>query len=170
MTIKTQNSIRSASSGQELKTQRLIEGVIIKKLIRHQDERGFFEEVIRVTDDFFKEGFGQWSYSTMHQGVIKAWHIHKTQTDWWYVGEGTLIAALYDLRKGSSSYRKLNQFKLGQKGEDIVLKIPYGVAHGCKVLSKEAKLFYITSKVYNPNEEGRIPHDDSEIGFDWSAL
>ena len=28
-------------------------------------------------------------------------------------------------------------------------------------------LFYITSTTYDPEDEGRIPHDDPEIGYDW---
>ncbi len=148
----------------------MIEGVYIKELIRHKDNRGFFEELIRVTDDFFKEGFGQLSHSYMHKGVIKAWHIHKTQVDWWYVARGDLHVALYDMREDSPTFGMLNKFNLGDKGLDVVLKIPSGVAHGCKVLSQDAELFYVTSKIYNPEEEGRIPHDDKTIGYDWISI
>jgi len=146
---------------------KLINGVMIKKLIRHKDERGFFEELMRVNDDFFKEGFGQLSHSFMHQGVIKAWHIHKTQIDWWYVARGTLKVALYDKRENSPTYRTLNEFILGEEGENVVLKIPARVAHGCFVKSPTSELFYVTSKTYNPEEEGRIPHDDPEIAYNW---
>jgi len=37
------------------------------------------------------------------------------------------------------------------------------------VLSAEANLFYITSNTYDPSDEGRIPHDDPIIGYDWLA-
>jgi len=57
----------------------MIEGVMTKELTTHADERGFFREIIRITDDFFAEGFGQLSHSLMYPGVSKAWHIHKTQ-------------------------------------------------------------------------------------------
>ena len=66
----------------------MIEGVIFKDLVTHTDERGFFREIIRVTDGFFSEGFGQWSHSLMYTGVAKAWHIHQKQVDWWYVAGG----------------------------------------------------------------------------------
>jgi dTDP-4-dehydrorhamnose 3,5-epimerase len=154
-----------ASAGRQ--NSKLIEGVRIKELIRHEDKRGFFEELIRVTDDFFKEGFGQLSHSLMKPGIIKAWHIHKTQIDWWYVARGSLKVALYDLRAGSPTHKLLNEFLMGEREQNIVLKIPAGVAHGCKTDTGEAELFYITSKIYNPAEEGRIPHDDPEIGFNW---
>jgi len=149
------------------KHQRLIDGVMLKKLIRHPDERGFFEELIRVNDEFFKEGFGQLSHSFMRPGVIKAWHIHKTQIDWWYVARGDLHVGLYDKREKSSTFKVLNEFLLGEHGQNVVLKIPAGVAHGCKVIGGHAELFYVTSSVYNTDEEGRIPHDDKEIGYDW---
>ena len=150
-----------------MKTKKLISGVKVKQLIRHKDERGFFEELIRKTDDFFKEGFGQFSHSVMYPQVIKAWHIHKTQVDWWYVSRGDLKVALFDMRKQSPTYKKINEFMLGEHGENLVLKIPPQVAHGCKVVGGTAELFYITSKVYNPEEEGRITYDDPEIGYDW---
>ena len=78
-----------------------IDGVTVQQLARHADDRGYFEELIRVTDSFFSEGFGQLSHSKMFPGVVKAWHIHKTQIDWWYVASGRLRVALHDLREGS---------------------------------------------------------------------
>lgn len=150
-----------------IKNQKLIEGVKIKELVRYPDERGFFEELIRVNDEFFQEGFGQLSHSVMHPGVIKAWHVHKTQIDWWYITRGDVHVGLYDTRKSSLTYKLINEFRLGEHGKDIVLKIPAGVAHGCKVIGGESELFYATSSVYNTDEEGRIPHDDKNIGYDW---
>ena len=145
----------------------MIEGVVFKDLVTNTDERGFFREIIRVTDDFFKEGFGQWSHSMMYQGVVKAWHIHKVQIDWWYVGSGVLKVALHDTRPNSSTCRQTMEFLMGDNQPSRVVRIPPGVAHGCKCLSGPAHLFYITSRVYDPKDEGRIPHDDPKIGYDW---
>lgn len=145
----------------------MIADVLKKDLTRHTDERGFFEELIRVSDSFFAEGFAQLSHSSMFPGVIKAWHLHKTQVDWWFVSSGTLKVVLFDLRKQSKTYRQLNEFIIGDFGEQVILKIPPGVAHGCKVLGSGAELFYITSKTYDPDEEIRLVHDDPQIGYDW---
>jgi dTDP-4-dehydrorhamnose 3,5-epimerase len=41
----------------------MIEGVVLKELVTNMDGRGFFREIIRVSDDFFAEGLGQWSHS-----------------------------------------------------------------------------------------------------------
>lgn len=145
----------------------MIEGVVLKDLVTHNDERGYFREVIRATDGFFSEGFGQWAHSMMHTGVAKAWHIHKVQIDWWYVVSGVLKVALHDTRQGSSTYRETMEIFMGDNQPSKVLRVPTGVAHGCKALQGPVHLFYITSKVYDPSDEGRIPHNDPAIGYDW---
>jgi dTDP-4-dehydrorhamnose 3,5-epimerase len=145
----------------------MIEGVVLKELVTHVDERGYFREIIRVTDDFFKEGFGQWAHSMMYAGVAKAWHIHKVQIDWWYVASGVLKVALHDTRKDSKTYRETMDFFMGDNQPARILRVPQGVAHGCKAIHGPVHLFYITSTVYDPADEGRIPYNDPEIGYDW---
>lgn len=145
----------------------MIDGVVLKDLVTHTDERGFFREIIRVTDSFFGEGFGQFSHSLMYPGTAKAWHIHKNQVDWWYVPIGVLKVALHDLREGSPTKGETMELFLGENQPARVLRIPPGVAHGCKAIGGVAHLFYITSMTYDPKEEGRIPHDDKAIGYDW---
>ena len=147
----------------------MIEGVVFKELVTHVDQRGFFREIIRVTDDFFPEGFAQWSHSLMYAGIVKAWHIHKVQVDWWYVVSGVVKVALHDTRSDLPTYRQTMEFLLGENQPSRVVRIPPGVAHGCKCLSGPAHLFYVTSKTY-PEDEGHIAHDDPTIGYDWLRI
>ncbi len=144
-----------------------IDGVHVKELVTHPDERGFFREVIRVTDPWFNPGFGQWSHSSMVQGVIKAWHEHRIQTDYWYVCAGLLRIGLWDRREQSPTRGRTMDFLMGEGLPGMVLKIPPGVAHGCKVLRAPAHLVYMTTHTYNPADELRIPLDAPESGFDW---
>src|ERR1700693_1296206 len=122
---------RMASTGRDDLGSMSIDGVVIKQLVTHADERGFFREVIRETDGFF-DHFGQWSHSLMYPGATKAWHIHHKQTDWWYV-IGTLKVALYDTREGSATKGELMDLLMGDLHASC-LKIPPGVAHGCRAL------------------------------------
>ena len=145
----------------------MIEDVILRKLKTHADDRGFFRELIRVSDEFFSEGFGQWSHSLMFDGVIKAWHLHRIQTDWWYVAGGVLRVGLCDMRSDSPTYKTVMDFLIGDLQAAKVLKIPPGVAHGCKTIQGPVNLFYVTSHVYNPDDEIRLPYNDPEIDFDW---
>jgi dTDP-4-dehydrorhamnose 3,5-epimerase len=145
----------------------MITGVMIKKLVRRPDERGYFEELIRKTDEFFAEGFGQLSHSFMVGGVVKAWHVHKTQIDWWFCATGKIKMAVYDLRESSPTYKELNEFILGDEPDNIIVKIPAGVAHGMKVLEGPCHFVYATSRTYDPAEEGRVQYNDPDIGYDW---
>jgi len=147
----------------------MIEGVVLKELETFNDDRGFFREIIRSSDDSFREGFGQWSHSLMFDGVIKAWHFHRIQTDWWYIVSGVLRVGLCDLREESSTYKQTMDFLMGDLQPASVLKIPPGIAHGCKTVQGPVHLFYLTSHVYDPDDEYRIPYDDPEIDFDWLA-
>jgi dTDP-4-dehydrorhamnose 3,5-epimerase len=145
----------------------MINGVVLKDLITHADDRGFFREIVRTSDYYFKEGFGQCSHSLMFDGVIKAWHFHNIQTDWWYVFNGVLRVGLYDSRPDSSTYNLTMDFLMGDLQQPRVVKIPPGVVHGCKTVQGPVHLFYITSHIYNPDDEIRIPYNDSRIDFDW---
>ena len=145
----------------------MIEGVVLKELESFNDDRGFFRELIRSTDDSFREGFGQWSHSLMFDGVIKAWHFHRIQTDWWYIVSGVLRVGLCDLREESGTYKKTMDFLMGDLQPARVLKVPPGIAHGCKTVQGPVHLFYLTSHVYNPDDEIRMPYNDPQIDFDW---
>ena len=145
----------------------MIEDVVIRELETHADDRGFFRELIRGSDDFFAEGFGQWSHSLMFDGVIKAWHLHGIQTDWWYVVSGVLRVGLCDMRSDSPTHKTVMDFLMGDLQAAQVIKIPPGVAHGCKTIQGPVNLFYVTSHVYNPDDEVRLSYNDPEIEFDW---
>lgn len=156
-------TMRVALRPDEIIRQGYIEGVELKELKTYPDQHGFFREVLRVDDSCF-DNFGQWSHSMKVQGTIKAWHIHQYQTDYWYVPIGLMRAVLVDMRE-EFSRGLMSEFLLGDNQPVVVLKIPPGVAHGLKVLQGPAHLFYITSRVYNPDDEGRIPV--TKINYDW---
>ena len=145
----------------------MIDGVEIKELAAHKDERGFFCEVIRNSDIFFQNNFGQLSHSMTHKGVFKAWHMHKKQTDWMYVAIGDIKLALYDTRKDSRTNGDLVEIFMGEKSGRKVVKIPPGVAHGYKILNGPMHIVYVTDREYDPADELRISHNDPKIGYDW---
>jgi len=150
-----------------------IEGVLIKSLCTFPDDRGFFREILRHSDDVFSEGsFAQWSHSKMTKDVVKAWHFHHLQTDWWYLALGVIEAVLYDNRAESKTYKNKLQLRLSgencpEEQNSSLVRIPPGVLHGLKVISDSAHLIYVTSHVYDPEDEGRIPFNDPDIPHDW---
>ena len=147
----------------------MIKGVEVKELVTHADERGFFREVIRKTDDFFAVGFGQLSHSLVHTGVIKAWHMHKFQTQWTYVASGSLKVVLHDLREESPTWGETTEFILGDHHPARAYSFAPGVAHGYRCINGPAHVIYVTSGVYDLEDEERRPFDDESIGYDWHS-
>lgn len=146
-----------------------IHDVVVKKLVTHSDDRGYFREILR-DDDGLLERFGQTSFTKTYPGIIKAFHWHKWQDDIWYVADGMVRVVLYDMRPDSPTHRETQVIFAGEDSP-VLIFIPIGVAHGYQVLgNKPATLFYHVTRSYDPSEpdEERIPWDDPEIGFDWS--
>lgn len=136
------------------------------------DDRGYFFEVARMgqglTEAFPKETT-QISSALSYPGTIKAFHFHRKQTDCWVPVQGMLQVALVDLRPQSPTFGARNTIYLGSLRRWQLL-IPPGVAHGYKVIGTEpALLVYLTDRFYNPEDEGRIPYDDSKIQYDWET-
>ena len=146
----------------------MIQGVEIKQLARHADERGFLMELLRSDESIFTK-FGQCYVSMNYPGVIRAWHWHKKQDDFFVVMKGMIKVGLYDMREGSPTRGEVGEFYLGDNNS-IMLKIPVGVVHGYKTVGTEPSLLInFPSEVYDPQEpdEYRLLWDTDQIPFDW---
>jgi dTDP-4-dehydrorhamnose 3,5-epimerase len=81
----------------------MIEGVKIKRLKKHCNDRGFFAELVRDDEPELVSRFGQASWSMSYPGVIKAFHYHEKQDDLWFFSSGNAQVVLHDLRENSST-------------------------------------------------------------------
>jgi dTDP-4-dehydrorhamnose 3,5-epimerase len=148
----------------------LIQGVEIKPFAVWPDDRGYFLEVARTGQGLiagFPAACTQVSAALNYPGIIKAFHYHRFQTDYWVPAAGLFQVALVDLRRGSGTYGKKNTFYVGNL-RPWQLLIPPGVAHGYKVIGQQnSVLVYVTNRTYDPSDEGRIPYNDSGIAYDW---
>jgi dTDP-4-dehydrorhamnose 3,5-epimerase len=148
----------------------LIAGIRLNAFPIWPDDRGYFLEVSRLgqglVEDFPVPG-SQVSAAVNYPGIIKAFHYHKFQTDYWVPVAGLLQVVLVDLRKGSSSFGAKNTLYVGALRPWQVM-IPPGIAHGYKVIGEQpSTLVYITNRTYDPKDEGRIAYNDSSIAYDW---
>jgi dTDP-4-dehydrorhamnose 3,5-epimerase len=146
----------------------MIEGIEVKQLKRHADERGFLMEMLREDDAMF-EHFGQAYVSMNYPGVIRAWHYHKKQNDVWVCVKGMIKAVVYDSREGSPTHGEVNEFFLGDNNP-IMLKIPIGTMHGYKTVGVEPSLLVnFPTMPYDraDPDEYREAWDSEKIPYDW---
>jgi dTDP-4-dehydrorhamnose 3,5-epimerase len=148
---------------------KLIEGVTAKKLKVIPDERGRLAEILRADDPEFKK-FGQVYYTTAYPGVVKAWHYHKIQTDYFFCIKGMTKLVMYDSRKGSPTFGLINEFIIGEHNPTLVV-IPPMVYHGFKAIGEEESLMInIPTEPYNHStpDEYRLDAHSKEIPYDWT--
>ncbi len=141
----------------------MLEGIKVKPLKRHFDERGFFVEVMRVDwrDILGEDNIVQANISMSYPGIVRAWHRHvRGQVDYFLVLKGSIKLCAYD-----DETQELNELILTWQEPNLV-RIPGKYWHGFKVLGNEpALLLYFTNKLYNyenPDEERR-PWNDQTI-------
>lgn len=146
----------------------MIHGVKVKNLKAVKDERGWLMEILRCDDEAF-EKFGQVYITTAYPGVVKAWHLHKKQTDNLTCIYGKMRIALYDARKNSPTKGEVMEFIMDENNR-LLISIPPGIYHGFKAEDNEtAFLLNVPNLPYNREEpdELRLPPDSKEIPYKW---
>jgi dTDP-4-dehydrorhamnose 3,5-epimerase len=146
----------------------MIDGVAVKRLKVIPDERGRLMEILRCDDPIF-EKFGQAYLTTAYPGVVKAWHFHRIQTDYFCCVHGMMKIALYDPRKGSKTRGEVNEFFAGPHNP-VVVRIPPLVYHGFKCIGEHEALvvnFPTEPYRYDRPDEYRLPAHTRKIPYDW---
>ncbi len=108
---------------------------------------------------------GQINISVQYPGVIKAWHRHQKQTDFWMCIRGHLKAGVHRESDGASWLIVMGEKKPG------TLIIPPPLWHGAATVGDEsAQLLYYVTHAFNPQQpdEDRRAHD-SVTGFPWAV-
>lgn len=145
-----------------------LEGVSTKKLRPILDERGYLQECFRSDWPIF-EKFGQVYITSAFPDVVKAWHMHKIQTDNMVCIYGNAKLVLYDNRKESITYKKLIEIFFGEKNP-LLVSIPPFIWHGFKAIGNERIIVLnCPTDLYNYEnpDEYRLPYDTEEIDYDW---
>lgn len=108
---------------------------------------------------------GQINYSVQNPGVIKAWHRHHKQTDFWICVMGHLKVGVH-----RDADRQSWMIVVGEKKPGVVV-IPPPLWHGAaNVGPAPAGLLYYLTHQYdpaNPDEDRRA--FDSVEGFSWAV-
>ncbi|HEY8675749.1 MAG TPA: dTDP-4-dehydrorhamnose 3,5-epimerase family protein [Candidatus Dormibacteraeota bacterium] len=159
-----------------------IHDVQVKTFVKHADQRGFFIEQLKRgdLDDAGRPFIGDRPFAQMSRSLvyarggnppelIKAFHWHKRQWDYWDIVIGNARVVLVDLRPDSPTSGTIQTLILGENSPRMVA-IPPLVAHGYQCLGMEdIHLVYYVTEPYNPQDpdEGRIAWNDARIGFDW---
>jgi dTDP-4-dehydrorhamnose 3,5-epimerase len=147
-----------------------IEGVIIRGLNKHVDNRGFLIEIFRE-DELPDSLLPEMSYiSYTKPGIARGPHEHKEQTDiFCFIGPGSFRVNLWDNRGNSATYGNCMEV-IGGENNLITVIVPPGVVHGYKNISKDyGMVLNYPDKLYKgwdkKEEVDEIRHEDKEDEF-----
>ena len=109
-----------------------IEGVVVRQLQWHGDDRGRLSELFRV-DELEPEFRPVMSYiSTTKPGITRGPHEHEEQADiFCFIGPSTFRIYLWDNRIDSKTHGAHDRFEAGEANPLLVL-VPKGVVHAYK--------------------------------------
>jgi dTDP-4-dehydrorhamnose 3,5-epimerase len=159
-----------------------LEGVKVLRLARHVDDRGFFQEIYRAKADhpgsealadFFRGvPVAQMNYTIVDaENHIKGLHYHLRQQDVWFCPHPSKAKfVLLDVRKASPTFGKTQVIVAGD-GQDLLVGIPEGVAHGYRPLTNPCALFYLVTRTFDANDpdEYRIAWDHPAVRALWDV-
>ena len=106
---------------------------------------------------------GQINFSLQYPDVVKAWHCHSKQTDFWLCAVGNIKAGVHRAEDQSTWMLVTGEKRPG------VLIIPPGLWHGATAVGNQpAGLLYYVTHAFDPQnpDELRRPWDSID-GFPW---
>jgi dTDP-4-dehydrorhamnose 3,5-epimerase len=157
-----------------------LEGVRVLRLNQFTDDRGFFFEIFRekashaesaeLAEFFQGVRVAQMNFSTVDaEGHVKGLHYHLRQDDvWFFPPPSKAKVVLYDIRKNSPTLGATQTLVAGG-GQNLLIRIPSGVAHGYRPLTNPCSLIYIVTETFDPAspDEYRIAWDHPTIRPLW---
>ena len=149
----------------------MIQGCSVRELVVHPDDRGRLFEVLRRDDVEFQR-FGQVYVTTARPGIVKAWHCHRLQTDFFCLIEGRARFALYDPRPDSPTVGQIDEIECDSERPRLIV-IPPHVYHGFKNIGdREVICMNCPTEPYNhltPDEIHVDPYNN-DIPYDWNDI
>ena len=148
-----------------------IEEVVIEKLIKISDERGFLVEAFRKDSlpDDLQPVMSYISYTRLR--IARGPHEHKKQNDiFCFIGPGNFRIKLWDNRGESKTYGNYMEI-VGGEDNPIRVIVPPGVVHGYKNISSkvDGMVLNYPDKLYRgrdkKEEVDEIRHEDKEDEF-----
>ena len=145
----------------------MIKDVIIKKLVKNSDDRGWLAEIFRRDELNFESAMGY--VSVTQPGVIRGPHEHVAQSDCFvFFGPGSFRLYLWDRRDSSPTKGEALVMEVGENNPCLVT-VPPGVVHGYICISDTPALsLNLPDKLYKgegkKEEVDEIRWEEKEAG------
>ena len=138
-----------------------IDGVLLTPLKQITHPKGDVFHAMKCVDPGF-EGFGEVYFSSVLQGLVKAWKRHSRMTLNLVCIVGKIHFVLYDGRENSSTFGKYMEVILSPELPELYRRIT--IREGKSILLNVANI------PHDPLEQVNIPIEESDIKFDFNKI
>jgi|688.fasta_scaffold52563_4 dTDP-4-dehydrorhamnose 3,5-epimerase len=148
-----------------LPVRRLTEGVVIRRLTTHTDQRGTVVELFDPRWNFHPDPLVFSYMFTIRPGVVKGWGLHQRHEDRYAILQGEVELVLFDPRPGSSTYGEICRIVLSERDRCIV-NVPINVWHADHNIGDRDALvvnFPTTQYDHAAPDKWRLPFDSPLI-------
>jgi dTDP-4-dehydrorhamnose 3,5-epimerase len=142
----------------------LPEGLLIRPLEPHGDDRGTFVELHRREWDTRVDPI-QWNAAHSNPGVLRGVHVHPRHDDYLTLVRGRAIVGVRDLRDHSPTAGAAACIELRAE-RPKALTIPHGVAHGF-YFAEPSTHVYAVSHYWDMADELGCRWDDPALEIPW---
>jgi len=149
------------------RAESLPQGVSLRSLQTHHDERGSLTELFRAS---WETGIDvvQWNYTESEARVLRGVHVHVKHADYLILLRGRASIGLRDLRIGSPTESMTALVEM-QGTKLHALTIPPGVAHGFYFHEPSAHL-YAVSEYWDQLDELGCHWADPALEINWPEV
>jgi len=127
----------------------LVQGVRFRPTRPVPHEDGHVTEVARVSWELLGMPIVQVHITTTFAGRIRAWGLHPLGTDRLFVVSGLVKLAVFDGRKDSPTFGRVNEFVVSERNPGLLI-VPPNLYHGWKNIgTSEAIIINMPDRMYD---------------------
>ena len=146
-----------------------IHGVFVQELAQIGTEGGPVLHMLRSDNPLFRT-FGEIYFSVALPGAVKAWKLHRLQTQHFAVPSGLIEVVIFDCREDSPTRGKVESFLLGRPDHYRLLRVPPLVWYGFAARSDTPGILANCADMpHSPGESERLPADSPLIPYSWTG-
>jgi len=142
-----------------------IDGLVVKKLEVHADDRGYLYEIAHSYD---LPKFGQvYAIGDPARGAIRAFHKHDQLWDLFTIVSGSAKFVFVDDRADSKTKGNMYMMTAGANAPKLII-VPPGVYHGWMALEDNTLLISTASELYSHEKPDEYRIDPNTFGDVWA--
>lgn len=149
----------------------MIDGVLIRPCVTHQDDRGTLMEIYSQAWKFDNVPLVHTYLVTVRPGKVKGWAVHHDQIDRYCFVSGTLKLVLFDDRRTSATRGMINELHFSEVNRSLV-SVPPHVYHAVENIGvTDAVMYNLPSEPYDyaSPDKYQLPLENDLIPYTFAA-